>query len=93
MDVASCRQILGLGEQVRTLMEHSVMCPSEVSLIAGSMQVWTSRNHDSTGGCICRETDEHINVKQKCPVAGHWGSVTSVAFAPDGKLIVSETSS
>ena len=65
-----------------------------MSLIDGSLQVWTSRIHDCYNGCICTmEKDEDGEEKfvwnPACTITGHAGEVYSVALSPDGKDVVS----
>jgi WD40 repeat protein len=43
--------------------------------------------HNSEGRCICAVDDEHIH--PECPLPCHSGNVSWVAFAPDGKHVMS----
>ena len=56
------------------------------------MQVWTSSCHNGRNSCICKlEYGEYgeVTLNPKCTLTGHLGEVTSVAYSPDGKHIVS----
>ncbi|KAJ1471481.1 quinon protein alcohol dehydrogenase-like superfamily [Baffinella frigidus] len=57
-------------------------------------EVWASRCHDTTNGCICAREgaehgDENVVWKPECPVFGHASWVQAVAFSSDGKRVVS----
>ena len=46
--------------------------------------------HTGEGDCICtRDEDSDLESDDECPVTGHSDYVTSVAYSPDGKHIVS----
>ena len=46
--------------------------------------------HSCTGSCICtRDECKVLRINPECPVAGHSGEVTSVAFSEDGRRVVS----
>jgi len=57
-------------------------------------EVWSSACHDGRNGCVCEmrnqfDWDDVVGrFEEGCPVVGHAGAVTSVAFSPDGTHIV-----
>ena len=53
------------------------------------MQVWTSSCHNGRNGCICKLKYGEVTLNPKCTLTGHSDTVTSVAYSPDGKHIVS----
>ena len=56
------------------------------------MQIRTI-GHTCTGSCICKKekflSAWRFEFNPQCPVTGHSNKVTSVAYSPDGKHIVS----
>jgi len=53
------------------------------------LQVWTSSCHNGRNGCICKLKYGEVTLNPKCTLTGHSSQVTSVAYSPDGKHIVS----
>jgi WD40 repeat protein len=63
--------------------------------------VWTSSCHNGRNGCICKlkygemfdrgvlHPPKEVTLNPKCTLTGHSSQVTSVAYSPDGKHIVS----
>ena len=45
--------------------------------------------HTCEGECICTRDEDGFEIDDECPVTGHSKWVTSVAYSPDGKHIVS----
>ena len=78
--VSSISHVFVLGVQIRTIGQQVAILEERV------------RNLENTGegDCICtRDEDGDLEIDDECPVRGHSNYVTSVAYSPDGKHIVS----
>ena len=72
------------------------MCSADAGCLAinyqSLLQVWSSRTHDETHGCLCKENDSWdggIDLNPLCPVKGHSNTVTRVRFSDDGAQVIS----